>query len=61
MAELNDHLSGVLKRKDNKEMSHLAVHISYLLGCKEEMVVTGEEEEEQHPPSEDDEMPPLEG
>ena len=62
MADLIDHLSGVIERKDNNEMSHLLVHIHYLLTCKEEMVVTvEEEEEEQHPPSEDDEMPPLEG
>ena len=62
MADLIDHLSGVIERKDNNEMSHLLVHIHYLLTCKEEMVVTveEEEEEEQHPPSED-EMPPLEG
>ena len=60
MADLIDHLSGVIERKDNNEMSHLLVHIHYLLTCKEEMVVTVEEEE-QHPPSEDDEMPPLEG
>ena len=59
MADLNDHLSGVIERKDNNEMAHLIVHISYLLTCKDEMVVTVEEEE-QHPPSEDD-MPPLEG
>ena len=62
MADLIDRLSGVIERKDNNEMSHLLVHIHYLLTCKEEMVVTvEEEEEEQHPPSEDDEMPPLEG
>ena len=59
MADLIDHLSGVIERRDNNEMSHLLVHIHYLLTCKEEMVVTVEEEQ-QHPPSED-EMPPLEG
>ena len=60
MADLIDHLSGVIERRDNNEMSHLLAHIHYLLTCKDEMVVTVEEEEEQHPPSEDD-MPPLEG
>ena len=59
MADLIDHLSGVIERRDNNEMSHLLTHIHYSLTCKDEMVVTVEEEE-QHPPSEDD-MPPLEG
>ena len=60
MADLIDHLSGVIERRDNNEMSHLLVHIHYLLTCKDEMVVTVEEE--QHPPSEEEEeMPPLEG
>ena len=57
MADLIDHLSGVIEGSDSNEMSHLHVHIHYLLTCKDEMVVTVEE---QHPPSED-EIPPLEG